>query len=116
MFRGFALLLTIFLAGCAVPQPMSMEEMTARFKENQQAATRLYPAKSPDQLMEAVQEVLLLLDPQDMKFSITEKGVLANRFSTYYAVFSVGFGMDYYSVTLSEVPEGTLAKMGYEGV
>lgn len=116
MFRYVILVTVVLLTACAAPPKQSVEDLTARFKENQQAATRLYPAKSPEQVTEAIQQVLLLLDPQDMKISITEKGVLANRFSTFYAVFAVGFGMDYYSILLEQVPEGTTAKLSYEGV
>jgi hypothetical protein len=112
----FAILPIFLITSCALPPKQSSEEQANRFKENKQASTRLYPQKSPEQVTKAVQETLVLLDPDDMKVVLTEGGVLANRFSTFYAVYWVGYGRDYYSVKLNQTPTGTEAKLTYEGV
>jgi len=116
VLRYFVLCMAVLLSACAAPPKETVGDLTAQFKENKKAATRLYVDKTPEQVTEAVEEVLFLLDPQDMRISITENGVLANRFSTFYAVFLVGHGMDYYSVLLEQVPEGTKATLSFEGV
>lgn len=117
MNRFLLALIPVFLiASCAQPPKQTSEEQVNRFSENQQASTRLYPQKSPEQVTKAVQETLVLLDPDDMKVVITEGGVLANRFSMFYAVYWVGYGRDYYSVKLNQTPTGTEAKLTYEGV
>jgi hypothetical protein len=58
----------------------------------------------------------MLLDADDMKVRMSDKGVVAYRYSTFYAVFLVGHGMDYYSIKLESLNNGTKATLSFEGV
>jgi|SRR5690625_1911186 len=120
MFRLFfvsiALSSTALIMGCAPAKaPMSLEELDAALAANQQEATRIYPNKSVDDVRQAAQKALYLLDPSDIEFDVKENGLMATRWSTYYAVFNVGFGRDWYSVELSDSENGAAARFGFTG-
>jgi len=117
MFRLFFILFIAALSvGCAPTKtPMTLEEMDAALAANQREATRIYPGKSTDEVRQAAQKVLYLLDPSDIEFDVTENELMATRWSTYYAVFMVGFGRDWYSVELADVENGTAARFGFAG-
>lgn len=104
----------LLTAGCAQKAPMTLEQLDSALKANQQAATRIYEGKSIDDVRKASHKVLELLDKRDMTFDVKDKELLATRFSTFYAVFSAGFGRDWYSVRFEELPNGTKATIGFE--
>src|SRR5690625_710244 len=118
MFRLFYILFIAALSvGCAPTKtPMTLEEMDAALAANQREATRIYPGKSTDEVRQAAQKVLYLLDPSDIEFDVTENELMATRWSTYYAVFMVGFGRDWYSVEVSDADNVTSARFGFNGV
>lgn len=116
MFKSFCSIAIVALAsGCAAPPQKTLAEMDASLRKNEIASSRLYKDKSISEVRQAAQQVLYLLDPNDMQFDIQSDSLLATRWSTYYAVFSAGFGRDWYSVDFEETTEGTTAKLGFTG-
>jgi hypothetical protein len=110
------LLIALSLAGCATPRPeVTLAQLDAALAENKAASARFYRGKTADEVRAAAQRVLYLLDPADVKFDVRANELLATRFSTYYAVFSFGFGRDWYSVTLTPEKDGTHAAIGIYG-
>lgn len=110
-----AFLAAILLAGCAHKSPPTLGQLDNQVAENKKEASRLYKGKSIDQVKTASQKVLYLLDPPDMKFDVQDGDLLASRFNTFYAVFSVGFGRDWYSVSMRQLPGGVESKFGLKG-
>lgn len=100
------------LTGCAHKPAPSLEQLDSQIAVNKKSAIRVYKGKSIDQVRSASRNVLYLLDPPDMQFDVPDNELLATRFSTFYAVFSVGYGRDWYSVTMKQTPEGTESKFG----
>ncbi len=105
----------LVLAGCATQNPPSLAQMDAALATNKAAATRFYTGKKADEVRSAAQQVLYLLDPRDVTFDVRPNELLATRFSTYYAVFSFGFGRDWYSVSLDPEQDGTKATFTLRG-
>jgi len=103
------------VASCAHKPPLTLEQLDSQMAENKKSASRIYKGKSIDQVRSASQRVLYLLDPPDMQFDVQDNELLATRFSTFYAVFSVGYGRDWYSVTMKKTPDGVESKFGLAG-
>lgn len=101
-----------FLSSCAHKPNLTLEQIDSQVAENRKASTRVYKKKSIEEVRVASQKVLFLLDPPDMKFDTQENQLLATRTSTFYAVFSVGYGRDWYSVTMKQTPIGVESKFG----
>lgn len=111
------LLLMIFLltlSGCTQRVPPTLEQMDLALRTNKQAATRIYLDKTQTELRQASQKALELLDPSDIKFDVRENEILATRWYMIYAIFSVAFGRDWYSVKFDPNPEGVKVTLGYE--
>lgn len=100
------------LFGCAHKSSPTLEQLDAQIATNKKSATRVYKGKTVDQVRSASRKVLYLLDPPDMQFDVPDNELLATRFSTFYAVFSVGYGRDWYSITMKQTPNGTESKFG----
>ncbi|UYY88093.1 hypothetical protein [Alcaligenes sp. SMD-FA] len=116
MFKSLcSIALVALISGCAAPPQKTLAELDASLKKNEVESSRLYNGKSVPEVRQAAQQVLYLLDPNDMQFDVQSDSLLATRWSTYYAVFSVGFGRDWYSVDFEETTEGTTAKIGFTG-
>ena len=113
-FITISFLLTV--VGCAHKTPITLEQLDESLAANKAASTRSYQGVKIKQVREASQKVLYLLDPKDIKFDVRESELLGTRFSTYYAVFSFGFGRDWYSITMKETNEGVESTFGLEGV
>lgn len=113
--RMFMLAAALVLVGCAAPRQASLEDMDAALEKNQAAAERLYPGKSISEVRKAAQRVLFLVDQSDMTFDVRDNELLASRYSTFYAVFYVGFGRDWYSVDFTQTAEGTRSRFGFSG-
>lgn len=103
---------TCFLVACAHKPQLTLEQLDAQIAQNKKSAIRLYKGKTIDQVRSASRNVLYLLDPPDMQFDVPDNELLATRFSTFYAVFSVGYGRDWYSVTMKKTPDGVESKFG----
>ena len=107
-----SLMATCFLFACAHKPQLTLEQLDVQIANNKKSATRLYKGKTIDQVRSASRNVLYLLDPPDMQLDVPENELLATRFSTFYAVFSVGYGRDWYSVTMKKTPDGVESKFG----
>lgn len=105
----------LFISGCAHQKQLTLEQLDRQMIENKKSSARIYKDKSIDQVRSASQQVLYLLDPPDMQFDVQDNELLATRFSTFYAVFSVGYGRDWYSVTMKQLPVGVESKFGLTG-
>lgn len=103
---------SLVMIGCMHRPGLTLEQLDSQIAENKKSATRLYKGKSIDQVRTASRNVLYLLDPPDMQFDVPDNELLATRFSTFYAVFSVGYGRDWYSVTMKKTPDGVESKFG----
>ena len=113
-----ALLISIAIGltvGCAHKPEMTLDQLDAALAKNKQASTRVYPVSDIEKVRGASQKVLVLLDPPDMKFDVRDSELLATRFSTYYAVFSFGFGRDWYSISMKKTLNGVQSTFGLEG-
>lgn len=107
--------LAVGLAGCATHPQIALEDLDAALAKNEAAASRLYPGKTIPEARKAVHQVLYLLDPKDIVFDVQDNGLMATRWSTYYAVFNVGFGRDWYSVDFTQTDKGVIARLGFDG-
>lgn len=105
----------VLLAGCATRPQATLEDLDAALAKNEAAASRLYPGKTIPEARKAAHQVLYLLDPKDVVFDVQDNGLVATRWSTYYAVFSVGFGRDWYSVDFTQTDKGVIARFGFVG-
>lgn len=104
------------LSGCAVQQKtQSATELKKSVQENLIASTRFYNGIAPSQIQDASMKVLGLVDKPDMRFDIQGNDLLATRFSTYYAVFSFGFGRDWYSVNINQDKSGSYVRFAAYG-
>lgn len=112
---AMAVAVTALLAGCAAPPRVALEDLDAALAKNEAAASRLYPGKTVPEVRKAAHQVLYLLDPKDIVFDVQDNGLMATRWSTYYAVFNVGFGRDWYSVDFEQTDAGTIARFGFVG-
>lgn len=101
------------LAGCAHKPPMTMDELNKAQADNQSAATRFYPDKTPEQVKTASQKVLYLLDPPDMTFDVSETKVYAKRRWLFYAVLSAALGVDQYNVSVTSKGKGTASMFAF---
>lgn len=108
-------LIAVVLGGCASGprHPVNLAELDAAQASNEAAAVHLYPGKSVSEVRKASERVLYLLDPNDMKFDVEGNELMATRWSTFYAVFVVGFGRDWYSVNFTQTNAGTVARFGF---
>jgi len=107
--------LAVGLAGCATHPPVALENLDAALAKNEAAASHLYPGKTVSEVRKAAHQVLYLLDPKDIVFDVQDNGLMATRWSTYYAVFNVGFGRDWYSVDFEQTDAGVIARFGFVG-
>lgn len=92
-------------SGCAVHRKDNhddIESLAIRLHQNTEASKRLFIGKSKIEILSAAQRVLQLLDRPDMRFDLADDEMMATRFSTYYAVFSFGFGRDWYSYKVTQ--------------
>jgi len=113
---SFVFAISVFLLGCASQsQNLSISELNLRQANNEKESVRFYKNKSVLEIQGASQKQLFLLDPDDMKFDVEKNALLATRFSTFYAVFSFGFGRDWYSVNITPEKDGALVKFGLYG-
>lgn len=112
---AMAVAVTALLSGCAAPPKMALEDLDAALVKNEAAASRLYPGKTIPEVRKAAHQVLYLLDPKDIVFDVQDNGLMATRWSTYYAVFNVGFGRDWYSLDFEQTDAGTIARFGFAG-
>lgn len=103
----------IGLSGCVSAPPKSLVELDTSLAANEEASTRLYPGKTIPEVRKAAHQVLYLLDPSDIAFDVESDGLMATRWSTFYAVFYTGFGRDWYSVDFEEANDGVIAKFGF---
>ena len=91
---------SVMCTACAIPvKEQTIEGIKEATKANIEASTRTYN-KTPTEIQEASVKVFQLVDKPDFKFDIQGNDLLATRFSTFYAVFSFGFGRDWYSVNI----------------
>lgn len=102
-----------WLAGCASPPQKTLAELDTLLAHSKAASVRLYPGKTASDVRQAAHQVLYLLDPDDMEFDVQGDSLLATRWSTFYAVFYLGFGRNWYSVDLEETKDGTIARFGF---
>lgn len=107
---------SLILYGCAVnPQNKTLAELDASYLSNTKASTRTYKDKTPLQIRDAAFKVITLLDPDDIKFDVKDGSLMATRFNTYYAVFFVGAGRDWYSVDIEKDGRGSNVRFGFCG-
>lgn len=115
MNKLFMILISILVVSCSTRQDFATQNLNGSLKMNNELATKEYKQKTIEQVKEASQKVLFLLDPSDMKFNSTDEELLATRMNTFFAVLLNGWGRDWYSVSFEETQNGTKATFGFEG-
>lgn len=109
------LIITFLLVGCVSIQPKTLAQLDESFKTNQKASVKIYQNKTSEQVRYAAQKVLTLLDEDDMKFDVRTNELLATRRYMLYAVLSVTWGRDWYSIGYIKEGEGTKVRFAFEG-
>lgn len=105
------------LSGCVAPPPVNPEEIISRREARTAAATWKFDGFTRKEITAALIKTFQHLDEPDVKFYIRESKVLVSRFWTYYAVFAVGAGRDYWEFRLdgSDDNKSYLVKGAYGG-
>lgn len=95
----------IFLsAGCSQKQ-ISRQDQLAMINRNKQAATQRYVGFTKDELANAAEKVLYLIDPSDMTVIHQENRVIAMRSYMLFIIFNSLWGSDTWVVDLKKVGE-----------
>lgn len=109
------LVMMLLLIGCASTQSKTLDQLDKSLKINQVASIKVYKNISPDRVRDAAQKVFILMDKSDMKFDVRTNELLATRMYTFYAVFSVTWGRDWYSVGYTKEDNGTKVRFAFDG-
>lgn len=89
------------LAGCATSgPPMSREEYLA-------TTQRVYEGKTPDETLNAAEQLFRLADGDDFTFHHNDDALLAHRNWSIYIVLAATFGSDQWLIKAQEVDGGT---------
>lgn len=104
--RLIALALSVILAAGCAAQPMTREQSLSLREETIAATVRVYPDKSPADLIAAAEELLRLADGDDMRFAHDETGFNANRWWMVYVVLAFVSGTDFWRFTAVPTEDG----------
>lgn len=112
---GLISILFIFAPGCGLKsQPQSIDELYKLREKRIEAATHKFNNCQKRDVEEAIISVFKLLDNSDVEFDIRPNKLLISRFWTYYAVFDVGFGKDFWEFIIKEKDGGVEVKSAFE--
>lgn len=101
------LVILVVVSGCAATVPhQTVEELSALREKRVEAATHKFNETKRQDFEKAVTKVFNLLDGDDVKFDLRANKMLVSRWWTYYAVFNVGFGKDFWEFNIKEAGDG----------
>lgn len=95
----FICIFPFIVSGCATKQ-LTREEQLAMQQRNMKAAVRNYQGFTKNEIANAAEKVLYLIDPADAKIIHQEDKVINYR---HYYAFAAGFGYDTWIVTVKEL-------------
>lgn len=102
---ALACVLAVGMTGCS-PKQLSPEEAAAERERQLKMVERVYPDKSPEEVIKAADRVFRLAD-DDYVLSHSPNGFTANRRYVIYLIITAGFGDDSWSVTAQPQGSGT---------
>ncbi|MGE4505622.1 MAG: hypothetical protein AB7D51_09765 [Desulfovibrionaceae bacterium] len=88
-----AIILVCSLVSCAKKPVLTREESLALRQKHLEMTQRTYSQKTPDEVLVAVDNILRLADG-DYEIFHSEKGLIAKRRWSFYAVLFAAFGQD----------------------
>tara|TARA_R110001583_G_scaffold131546_1_gene283300 strand:- start:2853 stop:3473 length:621 start_codon:yes stop_codon:yes gene_type:complete len=106
-----ALMLIGSLSACATAPQQNLENIRETQANRQTAATRIY-SQSPDQIYNAAQTVFNAMDGSDFIYDMQQDRLLASRMWTFFAVFSSGWGRQYFEVLARQEDGKTAVTLG----
>lgn len=112
-FGVVCLLSLVLLFGCATTQTQSTTEIAALKEAREKASVHYFKNVSSRQVEEAVVNLFKLLDEKDVDFDLRKNKILVSRWWTYYAVLSVGWGKDFWEITLAPDTDGVLVSSAF---
>lgn len=114
MKKYLYLLPAIALIGCAAPPKPTFEQMSASLEANKLAAVRVYPNKSPKEVMQASHKVLYMLDPGlPMSFDMADQRLYAKRTWGLYLILASVNGVDQYNISAEPISNGTKLSLAF---
>lgn len=108
MSKFVALVVILVVAsGCTAVAPhQTIEELSILREKRVEAATHKFNDTKRQDVEKAIVEVFNLLDGDDVKFDLRTNKMLVSRWWTFYAVFNVGFGKDFWEFKIKEAGDG----------
>jgi hypothetical protein len=101
------LIVCLAIPGCALPKkPMTMEEVKAERERQLSMISRVYPNKSPQEILVAAGQVFALAD-DDYTVTHSPAAVRASRPWLLYFVLAAAMGTDSWLISTEQLPEGT---------
>lgn len=98
----------VVVSGCASIAPhQTIEELSTLRNKKLEAATHKFNDTKEQDVEKAIVKVFNLLDGNDVKFDLRTNKILVSRWWTFYAVFNVGFGKDFWEFKIKEAGNGT---------
>lgn len=97
-FKCILLFLIATLAGCATKRQMTREEYL-------ETTTRIYD-KTPDEILNASEKVLRLIDGDDFSIAHTQNGLVATRNWVVYLVLAASNGSDIWVINTEPTKDG----------
>lgn len=103
----------VSLFGCATTQTQSTSEIAVLRDTREKASTQYFKNVSSKEMEQAIVNFFKLLDEKDVDFDLRKNKILVSRWWTYYAVFSVGWGKDFWEIHLTPDPGGVLVSAAF---
>jgi hypothetical protein len=112
VFKSVPVLMLVgALSACATAPQQNLADIRDIQAQRQHAATRTYN-KTPDQIYDAAQTVFNAMDGGDFIYDLQPDRLLASRWWTFYAVFTTGFGRQYFEVVTKQEGDKTTVLFG----
>jgi len=102
----FIVIFALLITGCATTHKQTRADIVALRDARQEASIHYFKNVTLSEVEQAVIKLFTLLDGGDVEFDVRSNKILVSRWWTYYAVFTVGFGMDYWEFVLTPDSEG----------
>lgn len=95
----------VLVAGCAAQKPLTPEQIAAERDRQLNMITRVYPDKTPEEILVAADQIFRLAD-DDYETAHSPNSLQAKRNWLMYLVIAVASGSNNWLVTTEELPEG----------
>lgn len=99
--------ISVSVSSCATIAPQqTIEDLSILREKRLEAATHKFNDTKGLDVEKAIAKVFNLLDGSDVKFDLRTNKILVSRWWTFYAVFNVGFGKDFWEFKIKEAGTG----------